>query len=434
MGSNDLAPISARVGVVEIKDKVSNSNELDVIGNAIGRSNVDGKVERHVDRLLDRVIHNHKDGTIEGMMQNIQTGQGLTAKQHEKLEKIADALSPKELNILVERGKISQETANFLIVADALSDAGMSGDAKGRGLATFLSMSPDAQRYSVETLADRDTKRVAKGKVETGFLGIRNDKIKIKSKDEELNPQQQRLAIFLAAPRQGPGNVQNFMAGNFDTSRDALMSGLSSLPSFRNLEPEQREGLIDYFHQLGAGGGPGGRPVDVKGPEHFQHMGFHDEEVVPLSNLMYQVMADRVSTLDQRVRSFAEAVQDKNDQLKTYTNAMNAVKDASKNKGKTDFSDVTFQDASGKDVSLATFLADNKIANASKVEGMKATDVQELLSSLKEKSDLISSDSTQAMTKLQQVMDKYNQATTTQTNVQSKFNTMDMAVIRNQGQ
>lgn len=430
MGSNDLGPISARAGIVEIKDKVSNSNELDVIGNAVGRSKVDGKIDRHVDRLLDRVIHNHKDGTIEGMMQNIQTGQGLTAKQHEKLEKIADALSPKELNMLVERGKISQETANFLIIADGLNDAGMSGDAKGRGLATFLSMSPDAQMYSVETMSDRDTKRVVKGSVETGFLGIRNDKIKIKSKDEELNPQQQRLAIFLAAPRQGPGNVQNFMTGNFDTSRDALMSGLSNLPGFRNLEPEQREGLIDFFHQLGAGG----RPIDIKGPEHFHEMGFQGEEVVPLSSLMYQVMADRVSTLDHQVRDYAAAVQDKNNQLKTYTNAMAEVRLASKDKGKTDFSDVTFEDASGKEMSLATFLTENGVANASKLGNMKPTEVQEMLSSLKEKSDLISSDSTQAMTKLQQIMDKYNQATTTQTNLQSKFNTMDMAVIRNQGQ
>ncbi|MEM8985384.1 MAG: hypothetical protein AAGC95_01555 [Pseudomonadota bacterium] len=432
MSGNDISSMSGRADVIDARVDVKNANELDFIGNAIGGDAIHKKIDKHFDKLLDRVIDNDKNGKIEGMMQNIQTGEGLTAKQHEQLEKIAEALSPDELKTLVERGKISKETADFLVVADALKDAGMTGDAKGRGLSTYLSMTPDAQKYCAETFADRDSHRVVKAETRTGFLGIRDDKVKFKSKEEDLNPAQERMVVFLTANRpQGHDNVQNYMAGNFDTSRDALMSAFSELPTFRKLDAHQQNNLLDYFHHLGVGHGPGGQPVDIKGPDDFKQMGFDHEEVVALATLMYQVMADRVSTLDNQVRSYADGVQKKNDELKTLTNAMAEVREVSKTKGKSNFSEATFTDASGKDVSLSQFLSEQGVASEDKLNSMNPTEVQEMLSSLKEKSDILSSDSSQAMTKLQQVMDKYNQATTMQTNLQSKFNSLDMSIRRN---
>ncbi|MEM9618032.1 MAG: hypothetical protein AAF936_08740 [Pseudomonadota bacterium] len=424
-----------KTGVIDAKVKTSNSNDLNVIGNMIGQENIKKKIDHRYEKLVDRVIDNHENGNIEGMIKNIQTGEGLTAEQHDQLDKIADALSPGELNELVAKGKISQEDANFLMIADALQDGGVTGDAKGRGLAAYLSMSPDAQKYCAETMADRDTHRVAKGETRSSIFGIGHEKVKFKEKDEDLNPVQQRMAAFLASPRHGPGNVQNFMTGNFDTSTDALTSAFAELPTYNSLPQEQQEELLNSFYNAGVGGGPGGRPGDAAGPDQFKEMGFQPEERQALSTLMYQVMADRVSTLDQQVRGFADRVQKKNDELKTYSNAMTKVQTVSGDSKKdTDFSDVTFEDASGKEVSLAQFLIDQKVANESDIDDMSATQTQEMLSSLQDKSDIRSSESSQEMTKLQQSMDKYNQSTTAQTNLQSKFNTLDMSIRRNLAQ
>lgn len=434
-------------GVIQAKVNVSNFNELNFIGNAAGKDAIGKKIDRHFGKLIDRVVSQEKNGNLDDMTRRIRTGEGLTLEQHEDLQKIAATLSPKELKHLVDKGKISEESANLLIMANALNDAGLSGDAMGRGLANFFGMPPEVQQYCIETMSDRSFTRSVKAENKSSFAGLfRQDSVKFKAKEEDLNPAQQRLATYLSVPRNGPANVHHFVGGNFDNSRDTLAAAFGQLPTFRNLSPEQQTGLIDYFHELGAGGRPhhGGRPGEggarpqgagIRGPEYFERLGLEKNEIVDLATLMFQVMADRVSAMDQQVRVYAEGVQQKNNELKTINNAMSAVRQASADTKKANLTNVTFEDASGKSMLLSDFLTEKSVNDdPSKLKKMDSNEVNSLLASLKEKADVLSSESTQAMTKLQQAMDKYNQATTTQTNIESKFNSLQMSVRRNLAQ
>ncbi len=418
--------------VIQSNVNVSNRNDLNWTANITGDDAIDKRIDKHNDKLVDKVVSKEKDGTLESMMRNIQNGEGLTTEEHAQLEKIAEHLSPAELARLADKGKISQEAAAFLILSDTLKDAGITGDAKGRALDNFFKLPPDAQKYCIDEMSDRDSSRKTEVKKDGSWFGLaRNDKIKHSEKEGDLSTNQQRLALFLSTPRHGPGTPQNFVAGNFESSRDALTAALGTLPGFPGMGPHHQTDLINHFHQLGTGRGGG----DVHGPEHFKKMGFSDDEVVDVASLLYQVLADRVDTLDQQVRGYAEGVQEKNDELKTLNNAMTAVRAASTGEKKTDLSEVTFQDAHGKEVLLSDYLVDNNIiGDASKLDKkLDRTAIDSQLSSLRSKSDIISSESTQEMTKLQQSMDKYNQCTTQQTQCESKFNSQKMAVIQNYG-
>ena len=419
--------------VIQSNVKVSNRHDANWTANVSGDEAIDKRIDKHNDKLVKKVISEENDGTIGRMIHNIRTGEGLSRQEHEDLDKIAETLAPAELMRLVEKGKISEEAAAFLIVADTLKDAGVSGDAKGRALENFFRLDPQARQFCLDEMADRDTSRKVKVTKDGDLFGlVRNDKIRHSEKEGELSVSQQRLALFLSVPRHGPGTPQNFAAGNYDTSRDTLTAALGTFPAFRDLEPHHQTGLIDQFHHLGTGHRGGGAD-DIRGPDHLKRMGFSDDNVVDIASLIYQVLADRVETLDQQVRSFADGVQEKNDELKTLNNAMTAIRSASAGQKKTNLSEVEFQDAHGKTVKLVDFLVDQKIiSDPSKLDKkLDRTGIDSQLSSLRAQSDILSSESTEAMTKLQQSMDKYNQCTTKQTNIESKFNTQKMAVIGN---
>lgn len=435
--------------IIQSKVNVSNKNELDFIANSTGDEHIENKIDKHDDKLINKVVSQEENGKLDSMVRSIRTGEGLSLREHEDLEKIAETLSPAELKRLAEAGRISEENANFLIMADSLKDAGLSGDAKGRALENFFGMKPEVQKFCVDQMSDRTSERHVKVEKAAGMFGlIRADEIKFREKEAPLSPAQERLALFLSVPRNRPGDIQNFMAGDFDSSRDALTAALGDLPTFRVLEPDQQTDLIDLFHELGTGGGmkpphpglggprPDGTPgVTTMGPEDFEKMGFKPNEIVDLATLMFQVLADRISTLDQQVRVYAEGVQDKNNELKTLNNAMTVIRTETSGEKKSDLSEVEFSNAQGKSVKLADYLMDAKvITDPEKLEKIGGIELDSMLSSLKSKSDILSSESTEAMTKLQQAMDKYNQSTTTQTNVESKFNSLKMGINSKLGQ
>ena len=422
-------------GSISLQTQVNVDN-----GNHLINGRIDRKISQHHEHILGQVSSAEKNGMLQEMTKDIATGRGLSTEQHVELKKLSSLLGPDEVKAMVEKGRLSQESADLLIMAGGLIEADLSGDSLGRALKTFMSMNSDTQKYCVETMSDRSIERVANA-TKVSVYGIRADRVRFKEEHSEIKPDQQRLAIYLSSPQPRPlGSVQQFSTGEFSSSTATLTEAMSRMGVFSKLSPEQQMGAVNDVRSLGgAPAGPGEGPFapggDVKGPDHYAQMGCNDKNLIDLGSLMYQVLADRVSTLDLQVRSYAEAVQQKNGELKTLNNAMTVLRTNMNDNSKkdTDISELTFQDDSGKTRQLTGYLIDQGVAkDSTDFSKLSMTEVDNMLTSLKSNSDILSSDSTEAMTKLQQMMDKYNQATSTQTNFESKWNSSISGIIANQ--
>ena len=93
---------------------------------------------------------------------------------------------------------------------------------------------------------------------------------------------------------------------------------------------------------------------------------------------------------------------------------------------------MTFPDGDGNDVSLAGYLHEQGLTtDSTDLTKMSANDINNLMDSISAKNDTLNSEATQDMTKLQQTMDKYQQAVSTLTNFEAKWHSMMQSVTGN---
>ncbi len=444
------------------KKGVSDDPNYEVRG-AKGEGNK-GRINKHEDKQIEELAKHHDSGLYNDIQLKIMSGEQLTSKEMEELKEMALFFTPDFLNQAVIDGDISQQDADMLIMAGGLLVGGVSEDDLGKSLANFFSLNGEDRQFALDVMSDRSIEYDAKIKERDG-----KDKIKYTETHSAPNPEQGRLSIFLSNMQPGQqAHIQNYTNWNFDTSNNALAATLSDIDDFVNLSDTKKDALVNHLHSLGSGwapisdhghgAGPGRGPADapvggpsngrpnaapdnvytppqgeVMAPSVLADMGVGEQGRIDLGTLMFQVMADRIETLDNQVREYANTVDQQNKVIATNTNAMAALRGSMPDDGRdVNLSEVTFEDGAGNTVSLAGYLHNEGLVKSDADLGkVSQSDINSMMTTIGERNDVLNSESTATMTKLQQTMDKYQQAVQTQTNFEAKWNSMLNAIIGN---
>ncbi|MEM9618033.1 MAG: hypothetical protein AAF936_08745 [Pseudomonadota bacterium] len=427
-----------------------------------------GKFGSHDLKKLDRW---DEKGEFTDIQLKVMNGEEMGKKEYRILKDMS-SLPPELLQHAVDKGIISQQDADMLIVAGALFANGAdSREDISKGLANFFSLSPNDRDFARNVMAERPD-----GLSDGGFNFIST----LKNAHDSPSPEQSRLSYFLMNMEPGQqGWVQNFTTWNFDSGHSAMTAALGDIPDFNDMNSMQQDAMANFLAGLGNGwapvpppggnhgpahgpahgpgpaaggpehgrpafnpnqpgsdfGMPGGHfgPGDMMGPEFVDTLGFGDKGRVDLGSLMYQVMADRIDNLDKQVRDFADSLDQRNKEISTNTNAVIALRaNLPGDGGEVDVRGLTFTDGNGNDVPLAGYLQQQGvITDSTDLSTMSDTDINNLMDSINAKTDTLNSESTAEMTKLQQHMDKYSQAVSAQTNFESKWNSMMQSITSN---
>lgn len=415
--------------------------------------------EQIANKKLDK---QDEKGVFTDIQIKLMTGEQLSEKEFKVLEKLSTQIPPHLIQNAVDDGVISQQDADLLIMAGGLFANGVDSQADiEKGLANFFSLAPHDRDFARDVMMDRPS---GKHDLQHPFLLFG----KLRDAHSADNPEQARMAFFLQNMEPGQqGHIQNFTTWNFDTGHNAMAAALGDIPDYNDMSKTQQNAMTHFLQDLGngfspvkhhghhhhgpAGGPEHGRPAhhpghypgfgencqfgpnNMMGPDFVDGLGFAEQGKIDLGSLMFQVMADRVESLDNQVREFADMVDQQNKQLSTNTNAMAALRaNLPEDGGTVDLSNVTFEDGDGNTVSLAGYLnEEGLIKDGANLGHMSDTDIDNMLSSINGKNDVLNSESTATMTKLQQTMDKYQQAVQVQTNFEAKWNTMLNAIIGN---
>ena len=159
-----------------------------------------------------------------------------------------------------------------------------------------------------------------------------------------------------------------------------------------------------------------------------------DMQSLDLGTLFALVMSDRSSALDREVRSYSSDVEAKNSQLGSYQNLMTKMRTLQNSDpdGKSNISGEYFTKSDGTSVKITDYLHEAGILPESDDgSDLDSTTFNNMMTSLKSKTDTLTSDSQEAFTKLQAQMDKYNQAISAETNFETKWHNMIMSVVAN---
>ena len=417
------------------------------------------------DKGLKRIDKWDEKGEFADIQLKVMNGDKIGKREFHVLEKMSTKYPPELIQYAADKGLISQQDADMLIVAGGLFANGADSRSDlSKGLANFFSMPPHDRDFARTVMADRPEDLSA-----SDF----NKRGKLKDAHDSPSPEQSRLAYFLQNMEPGQqGWVQQFTTWNFDSGHSAMTAALGDIPDYNDMNKVQKNAMAGFLAGLGNGwapvpppgghhgpahgpahglpGGPEhGRPIhigcdfgvpggqfgpgDMIGPEFCNQLGFSEQGKIDLGSLMYQVMADRIDSLDNQVREFADRVDQNNKAISTNTNAMIELRtNLPAEGGAVNISGMTFTDGNGNDVSLAGYLHEQGLTtDSTDLTKMSATDINNLMDSIGAKNDTLNSEATQDMTKLQQTMDKYQQAVSTLTNFEAKWHSMMQSVTGN---
>lgn len=428
-------------------------NELDETQH--GRA-VHAEINDQEQALIDKVSTACNDGTVNSVMVAVASGQPLSDDQINDLMDVANTLSPSELKQLAAAGVITDQDANMLIVAGGIKNSSMwqdnpdATDNARTALTNFMAMSPQDQDVVLDQFSQISVDH--KVTVMQGKIGAGNEVQDLTTEVGANNPSQERTALFLAkAGTDNLSDVSKFVNWDFDSSDGALAAALSGITNWDSLTETQQNGLTTLIQSLGSENYDGDVPdpndvyrqINGEDPEnplppqgenqtdtdYYNSLPDDWKSVVDLGTLMYQVMADRVQTMDDQVRGYAADVEKKNAELKQLNDAMAQLR-AGENTDPTKTTNIAVDIKLSDGTTLADYLDSKGIPRPDSDE-LKPEQVADLLTSMKNEADTMTSESQLAMTKLQQQMDKYSQAVSTLTNFESKWNTMMGSILGN---
>ena len=421
---------------------------------------------KYGDKALDRFDKWDEKGEFADIQLKVMNGDKIGKKEFQILEKLSTKYPPELMQYAADKGLISQQDADMLIVAGGLFTNGADSRSDiSKGLANFFSMPPHDRDFARAVMSDRPEDLTASDLKSSG---------KLKDTFDSPNPDQARLAYFLQNMEPGQqGWVQQFTSWNFDSGHSAMTAALGDIPDYNDMNNRQKDALAGFLSGLGSGWGasppppggphgpahgpahgpvggpehgrpnmagcdfgiPGGQfgPGDMIGPDFVEVLGFSDISTIDLGSLMYQVMGDRIDSLDNQVREYAERVDEQNKAIATNTNAMIQLRtNLPDDGGMVDVTGMTFPDGNGNDVSLAGYLHEQGLTtDSTDLTKLNSSDINHLMDSISAKNDTLNSEATQDMTKLQQTMDKYQQAVSTLTNFEAKWHSMMQSVTGN---
>lgn len=414
------------------------------------------EINEREQNLISQVTDFCDTDTINSFSIALASGQPISDEQINDIMDVANTLSPNELKQLAAAGIITDQDANMLIVAGGIKNSSMwqdnpdATDNARAAFTNFMAMSPDQQNVVLEQFSQIDVEH--KVTVLKGKSTVEKEVQDLTSEVSANSPSQERTALFLAkAGSDNLSDVSKFVNWDFDSSDGALAAALSGITGWDDLNETQQAGLTTLIQSLGSENYDG----DVPGPNDlYRQINGEDSEsplppqgenqtdtdyynslpddwqsVVDLGTLMYQVMADRVQTMDDQVRGYAADVEKKNAELKQLNDAMAALR-----AGESDDPDVKTDIAHDIQLPDGTYLADyldREGIPRPDSDKLSPDQVADLLTSMKNEADTLTSESQLAMTKLQQQMDKYSQAVSTLTNFESKWNTMMGSILGN---
>ena len=432
---------------------------------------LDELIEAFGDKALKKLDKHDEKGRYADIQLKVMTGEELSKKEYKTLKEMSTKFPPELIQYAANTGKISQQDADMLLIAGGLFDSGIEGrEDIGRSLANFFSLPPHERGFARDVMSESSLRDFEK---DIGDVKLKS----LKDAHSTPNPDQARLAVFLSTMQPGQHHqIQNITTWNFDSSHNAIAAALGDIPDYTDMSDTQQEAMVNFIMDLGNGwcpvGGPGhGRPHGpvegpasglVGGPDHgrpphnpchypgfsegchFDHhnmmgpdflnqFGISEHGKIDLGSLMYQVMADRIETLDSQVRDYADSVDQRNKEIATNTNAMIELRANLPADGSAaNLSGLTFTDGDGREASLAAYLGNEGfITGDTNLSALSYNDIDTLITSIGDKNDTLNSEATADMTKLQQHMDKYSQAVSAQTNFESKWNTMMNAIMSN---
>lgn len=447
------------------------------------------KVNNYERRQREELVQHQQSGLYADVRLKVMTGQELSKSEMAALKEMALYFTPEFLNRAAANGDITQQDADMLIMAGALLINGVGEQDLGRSLANFSSLNEDHRAFALSVASDRTVEYDAK--VKEKDLAVK--KITYTETHSMPNAEQARLSVFLENMRPGQeGHIQNFTNWHFNTSNNALAATMSDMPAYHMLTETQRDAMVNYLKDLGNGfthchgpghsgqgwgngpapgpahgpvvhgfpheprGGPDNArpfhnpghipghypgfgadcrfgPDNIMGPGFLADMGVDRKGQIDLGSLMFQVMGDRIDSLDKQVREFADSVDERNKAIETNTNAITALRaNVLDGGGAVNISNLTFTDSDGRTASVAGCLhAQGIIKDNADLSSLSQADIKTLIESLSAKNDTLNSEATSEMTKMQQHMDKYQQAVSMQTNFESKWHSMMQAITGN---